>query len=98
MHTLGLRVAEKLALAGIKINLIELRSCEFRQKLTLAGIKKSGIKEPTVCVVEVDLRSISTSGVYNAHWPGHRPPPAPLHSTTHMARSAPFGTRWERGA
>ena len=30
---------KKLALAGIKINLIELRSCEFREKLTLAGIK-----------------------------------------------------------
>ena len=29
MHTLGPRGAEKLALAGIKISLIELRSCEL---------------------------------------------------------------------
>ena len=44
MHTLGLRVAEKLALAGIKISLIELNSCGFRQKLALPELKKAELR------------------------------------------------------
>ncbi len=39
-----LRSARKLTLAGIKINLIELRSCDLFQELTLAGIKISLIE------------------------------------------------------
>ena len=36
---------KNLAVAGIKIRLIELKSCEFRGKLTVAGITVSGSKE-----------------------------------------------------
>ena len=36
---------KNLERAGIKIGLIELKSCEFRGKLTVAGIKVSGSKE-----------------------------------------------------
>ena len=36
---------KNLAVARIKIKLIELKSCEFRGKLTVAGIKVSGSKE-----------------------------------------------------
>ena len=36
---------QKLALAGIKINLIELQSCELFQELALAGIKVNGSEE-----------------------------------------------------
>ena len=44
MSKLGLRSARKLTLAGIKINLIELRSCEFRQKLALPELKKEELR------------------------------------------------------
>ena len=36
---------KNLTLAGIKISLIELRSCELFQELALAGIKVDGSKE-----------------------------------------------------
>ena len=36
---------KKLTLAGIKISLIELRSCELFQELALAGIKANGSEE-----------------------------------------------------
>ena len=39
LHKLGPRAAKKLTVAGIKIRLIELESCELLQKLTVAGIK-----------------------------------------------------------
>ena len=45
MSKLGLRSARKLTLAGIKISLIELRSCELFQELALAGIKMDGSEE-----------------------------------------------------
>ena len=44
MSKLGLRSARKLTLAGIKINLIELRSCELRQKLALPELKKAELR------------------------------------------------------
>ena len=46
MSELGLRGARKLTLAGIKISLIELQSCEFRQKLALPELKKAELKTP----------------------------------------------------
>ena len=36
---------KKLAFAGIKMNLIELQSCELFQELALAGIKVNGSEE-----------------------------------------------------
>ncbi len=36
---------KNLTLAGIKINLIELQSCELFQELALAGIKVNGSEE-----------------------------------------------------
>ena len=36
---------KNLTLAGIKISLIELRSCELFQELALAGIKVDGSEE-----------------------------------------------------
>ena len=36
---------KKLTLAGIKIGLIELRSCELFQELALAGMKVNGSEE-----------------------------------------------------
>ena len=44
LHKLGPRAAEKLARAGIKVSLIELKSCEFLRKLARAGIKVSLIE------------------------------------------------------
>ena len=44
MSKLGLRSARKLTLAGIKISLIELQSCEFRQKLALPELKKAELR------------------------------------------------------
>ena len=40
----GPRAAEKLALAGIQISLIELWSCELRQKLALPELKKAELR------------------------------------------------------
>ena len=44
MSKLGLRSARKLTLAGIKISLIELRSCELRQKLALPEFLKTELR------------------------------------------------------
>ena len=40
LSKLGMRSARKLALAGIEINSIELRSCELCQQLALSEFKK----------------------------------------------------------
>ena len=39
LHKLGPRAAEKLARAGIKVSLIELKSCELLQKLARPEFK-----------------------------------------------------------
>ena len=39
VNKLGLRSARKLARAGIKVSLIELRGCEFLRKLARPGFK-----------------------------------------------------------
>ncbi len=39
MSKFGLRSARKLTFAGIKISLVELRSCELRQKLAVPECK-----------------------------------------------------------
>ena len=52
MNKLGLRSARKLTFAGIKISLIELRSCEFRQKLALPESKKRARQKKNVNIQE----------------------------------------------
>ena len=46
LHKLGPRVAKKLTVAGIKIRLIELESCELLQKLALPELKSAELKTP----------------------------------------------------
>ena len=41
LHKLGPRAAKKLTVAGIKIRLIELESCELLQKLALPELKSA---------------------------------------------------------
>ena len=44
LHKLGPRAAKKLTVAGIKIRLIELESCELLQKLALPELKSAELK------------------------------------------------------
>ena len=44
LHKLGPRAAKKLTVAGIKIRLIELESCELLQKLALPELKSAELR------------------------------------------------------
>ena len=44
LHKLGPRAAKKLTVAGIKIRLIELESCELLQKLALPELKTAELR------------------------------------------------------
>ena len=66
MSKLGLRSARKLTLAGIKISLIELRSCELCQRLALPELKKAELRA-ALYIQSIHVWVACMGGVYGWH-------------------------------